>query len=224
MRCESASSRRIASTRASALDRQVAVEREALAVHAGGHQREQDRRRPDQRHDGDSPSRAPRRRAARPGRRCRGSPRRTGGRGRARAGRREQIARSARRGVAPASTMRDLLQRQRGPSDFRNARAGFAFSTTKWARPRATAIVRAGSTSRAATTPSRLGTRKRRPVIGRCVGRSGGRRAPATPAARSMLARAGSAAGRSAPSDRRSRSRSKSAMPSASDFTLPAQS
>jgi len=31
--------------------RQVAVERELLPVHPGGHQRKQDCRRPDQRHD-----------------------------------------------------------------------------------------------------------------------------------------------------------------------------
>ena len=44
-------------------------------------------------------------------------------------------------------------------SDFRNARAGFGVSTTQCRSARATAIVRAGSTSAGGTTPSRLGTR-----------------------------------------------------------------
>ena len=48
---DSASRRRSATARSSGLDRQVAEKGEALAVHPGGHQREQHRRRPDQRND-----------------------------------------------------------------------------------------------------------------------------------------------------------------------------
>src|SRR6266511_2974023 len=51
-----------------------------------------------------------------------------------------------------------------GTSDFRNARAGFAFSTTKCESARATSIVRAGSTCSGGTAPSRFGTRYSRPL------------------------------------------------------------
>ena len=118
--------------RASGFHRQVAVKREALAVHAGGHQREQDRRRSDQRHHGDPRRGAPPRRAARPDRRSPGQPASdrsptsmTVARGREKLGAARRVG-----GSSPSSTMAISRIGRTGSSDCRKARAGFAFSTT----------------------------------------------------------------------------------------------
>ena len=94
-----------------------------------------------------------------------------------------------------------------------------AFSTTQWRGARATSIVCAGSTS--------LGRRRRRADSARrrAVAATSSRAAPstATPAARSIDVRRISGSPISAVGSSLSM-RSKSAMPSASDRTLPAQS
>ena len=170
------------------------------------------------------PARAPRRRAPRRDRRRPGSRRRTGARCRApaRAG-----ASSAASAAASASCrQRADVERRRsargGASDFRNARAGFGVSTTQCAQP-----ARDGDRARR----QHVVGRRRRPA-----GWERGRACPRISAAARRSAehvdafgaqharRARSAAGRSAPSDRRSRCARRARCRAPPSCTDPAQS
>ena len=140
VRRDSASSRRMASVARLGLDRQVAVERESLSVHAGGHQREQDRRRPDQRHDDDSLAMRGGDDAARRVGDAWAAGVATEARGRAPPGSGASSS-SQRCGVGCVADLHDVRSAAaaaRVPATSGIARAGLAFSTTKWARPRAT--------------------------------------------------------------------------------------
>ena len=133
---------------------------------------------------------------------------------------REQLRDSARRRVAsPISDDRDLAQRQRRVERLQERARRLRVLDDEVARgARAIAIVRAGSTCSGGTTPSRLGTRIE-PARHRSRVASAAARARRRPASRSMRRERGSAAGRSAPSDRRFRCARTARCRAPSDFT-----
>ena len=202
------------------------MKRESLAVHAGGHQREHDRRRSDERHDGDPFAMRRARRASAPGSAIPGQPG---------VGQQPQIDAVARRreqlGAARGDRRRRRARRCRSPESASRARATAGRRARAWRSRRRSGRGRGprrsyGPAARARARSRRgdSARRKRRPRRHRVARLAlSARPARATPAARSIVVRRISGRPISAVGSSLSML-SKSEMPSASERTLPVQS